>query len=96
MNTNSIPEIVNVVQSAGFNLSATQVGLILSAGAAIIRWMRFEIALGVKTWGDMGGLAGIKQWLAHGNAPIPQKEIIFKHPDGTSAEVKQSELSPIK
>ena len=84
--TNSIPEIVNVVQSAGLNISASQISLIGAAGAAAIRWLRFEIALGVKTWGDMGGLAGIKQWLAHGNS--------FKSLSGASAEIKQSSPPP--
>ena len=68
ISTNDIPQIAQAVSDAGVKLTATQITFIVAAGGAAARWVRSEIALGIKTWTNIGGLAGFKAWF-YGSKP---------------------------
>lgn len=68
-NTNAIPVIAQVVQGAGFHITEGQLAVILSAGAATLRWLSLEFKIGWKQWGAMGGLTGLKAYFSKGGTP---------------------------
>jgi hypothetical protein len=59
--TNAIPIIQNVAEQHGFNVSAAEITLIVSAGGAAIRWIQLELraikaAGGLRTiWAELLG-----------------------------------------
>ena len=72
MNTNSIPAIAAVAQGAGIHLTGEQLTVVLTMGAAIVRWLALELKSGISFWAKIGGRTGLLLFFKTGSTQPKQ------------------------